>query len=58
MIAVLLGPFLPESSAKILAQIGCDVPAAPLARALGWGQLAAGTKVAKGELLFPRIETP
>jgi len=58
VIAVLLGPFLPESSAKILAQIGCDVPAAPLARALGWGQLAAGTKVAKGELLFPRIETP
>jgi len=58
VIAVLLGPFLPESSAKILAQIGCDVPAAPLARALAWGQLAAGTRVAKGEVLFPRIETP
>ena len=26
--------------------------------ALDWGQLAAGAKIAKGEVLFPRIETP
>jgi methionyl-tRNA synthetase len=56
VIAALLAPFLPESSAKILAQIGCDLPAEPLARALVWGQLVAGGKVAKGDVLFPRIE--
>src|SRR5215831_14870895 len=56
VIAVLLGPILPESSAKILAQIGCTAPVAPLERALVWGQLAAGAKVAKGDVLFPRIE--
>ena len=58
VIAVLLSPFMPETSAKILAQIGSAAPPAPLERALAWGQLAAGAKIAKGEVLFPRIETP
>ena len=55
VIAVLLAAFLPDTSEKILAQIGNSAPTAPLGRALAWGQLAAGARVAKGESLFPRI---
>ena len=57
VVGVLLAAFMPETSAKILTQIGSSAPTAPLARALDWGQLAAGARVAKGDALFPRIET-
>ncbi len=56
-IGVLLAAFMPETSAKILAQIGNTAATAPLARALVWGQLAAGSRVQKGDALFPRIES-
>ena len=55
-IGVLLAAFMPETSAKILAQIGNTAATSPLSRALVWGQLAAGSRVQKGEPLFPRIE--
>jgi methionyl-tRNA synthetase len=58
VIAVMLAAFLPETSAKILAQIGSSAPTAPLAKALVWGGLAPGSTTAKGEALFPRVETP
>jgi hypothetical protein len=33
-----------------------DVETRPLAVALAWGDLAAGTKVDRGEAVFPRLE--
>ncbi len=56
VIAVLLAAFLPETSAKILEQIGSTAPIAPLDRACAWGQLAPGTRTRKGPALFPRVE--
>jgi methionyl-tRNA synthetase len=57
VIAVLLAAFLPETSAKILAQIGNSAATQPLAVALRWGQLAPGARVCKGDALFPRVES-
>ena len=56
VIAVLLAAFMPDTSEKILAQIGSSAPTAPLRDSLAWGQLRAGARVAKGESLVPRIE--
>ena len=56
--AVLLTPFLVETPARIFAQLGLDTD--PTAQGLvagsKWGQYPAGTKVRKGEPLFPRID--
>jgi methionyl-tRNA synthetase len=57
VIAVLLAAFLPETSAKILAQVGNAAPTEPLSAALRWGQLARGASTRKGDALFPRIES-
>ncbi len=57
VIAVLLAPFMPETSAKILGALGAPDASAPLAERLRWGQLASGTQTRKTEALFPRIET-
>jgi methionyl-tRNA synthetase len=56
VIGVLLAAFLPNASAALLTQIGNSAPTAPLKSALAWGQLAPGSRVAKGNALFPRIE--
>ncbi len=56
VIAVLLAAFMPETSSKILEQIGSTVPIAPLGQALAWGQLPPGTRTRKGPALFPRVE--
>ncbi len=55
--AVLLGPFLPETAAKMLAML--DVPAdAALPADWQWGgALTDGHVTRKPEMLFPRIET-
>jgi methionyl-tRNA synthetase len=55
--AVLLRPFLPESSAKILAML--NVPAdAELTAEWTWGTaLADGHVTQQPQVLFPRIET-
>jgi methionyl-tRNA synthetase len=55
--AVLLRPFLPETSARLLALLG-QPDDASLREPLAWGSaLAAGLTVGKPEILFPRIET-
>lgn len=56
--AVLLMPFLVETPARIFNQLGLDAdPAAAGFEAAGkWGLYPAGTRVRKGEPLFPRIE--
>ncbi|WP_308619696.1 methionine--tRNA ligase [uncultured Eubacterium sp.] len=53
-IAVLLSPFMPETSEKIFAQMNCDIRDYD---SLGnFGALKAGEKVGKAEALFARID--
>lgn len=57
IVAVLISPFMPNTTPRILKQLGLDETAALcLADAQRWGGLSAGTKVASPEPLFPRIE--
>lgn len=56
VIGVLLAPFMPQTSAKILGALGAEAASAPLAEQLRWGRLTPGTQTRKTEALFPRIE--
>ena len=59
-VAVLLLPVMPGSAPKMLGQLGLDPDTghAGLLPRLSWGQLPVGTKLHKGENLFPRLEVP
>ncbi len=52
----LLTPFMPESMAKLAAQIGADESAMSWDNADKYGVLPAEVSVTKGENLFPRID--
>ncbi len=52
--AVLLTPFIPAATEKILAQIGAH--GADWDSANVWGALPANAAVTKGDVLFPRID--
>lgn len=54
--AILISPYTPMTSPKIFTQLGLAVPEQFLLADAVWGGLANGTKVAKGEPLYPRIE--
>jgi methionyl-tRNA synthetase len=54
--AELLSPFLPATGAAILERLGSGKRAPTLQAALVWGGLAPGTRVERGEPLFPRVE--
>lgn len=58
IIALLVFPFMPETSQKMWAQLGLEqsLEAQRLPQALVWGGLTAGAKVSRGPALFPRIE--
>ncbi len=49
-----LSPFMPEKTATGLAQLGLTIGSESLSQRVRWGVLEPGTKVAKGEPLFPR----
>lgn len=54
----LLLPIMPETSEKIWRQLGLEIAeekAKSLAEARIWGGLKPGTKIQKGETLFPKI---
>jgi methionyl-tRNA synthetase len=54
---VLLAPVLPESTAKIWAQLGMAEPLASVRLdRLAWGQLPAGQKIGEVAGVFPRID--
>ncbi len=57
--ALLLTPFLVETPGKIWAQLGLDGDPGALNPEIEavWGRFPAGTRVKKGDPLFPRIET-
>ena len=55
--AVLIGPFMPSTPARIFAQLGVtDENLKSWESLRTFGMLPAGTKVQKGEALFPRID--
>lgn len=56
IIAILIAPFVPVTAPKIYEQLGLGKPESFFMSDAIWGKLATGTKVQKGEPLFPRIE--
>ncbi len=58
-VAVLIGPFMPRTPARVFEQIGLTDGALKTWDALAkFGLLPAGAKVQKGDALFPRIDIP
>ncbi len=57
IIAVFLSPLLPEAALKMGEQLGMaeELKEATFEEAKAWGRLKPGTKVKKGEPLFPRV---
>ena len=56
IVAILIAPFVPVTAPKIYEQLGLGRPESFLLADAEWGKLATGTKVQKGDPLFPRIE--
>lgn len=56
IVAILIAAFIPCTSPKIYTQLGLNVPEEFLLADAVWGGIADGTKVQKGEPLYPRIE--
>ncbi len=56
IIAILIAPFVPVTAPKIYEQLGLGKPESFFMADAVWGKLATGTKVQKGDPLFPRIE--
>lgn len=56
IVAILIAPFVPVTAPKIYEQLGLGKLESFFMADAVWGKLATGTKVQKGEPLFPRIE--
>lgn len=56
IISVALSPFMPETACKIQEQLGLDPTGKIAIDDLSWGIAKPGTKINKGQPLFPRIE--
>jgi methionyl-tRNA synthetase len=58
VLAVLTYPVMPRAAERLWAQLGIDrpLPDQRLPAAVEWGGLQPGTRVSKGESLFPRLE--
>ena len=54
--AILLTPFMPDSAAEILRQIGACEACSTWERAAQYGSLPAGVTVVRGDNLFPRVD--
>ncbi len=58
ILSLVLYPFLPHTAQEMARQLGLTVDLAnPQPDELNWGFLRPGTKIARGQPLFPRIET-
>ena len=53
-ISALVEPFIPESSQKIVSQLGLKT--IPTLAKYKWGQLKTGTRIQKGDILFEKID--
>lgn len=59
IIAILVDPVIPTGAPKIWEQLGLSgFSAATLEDAKVWGQIPSGTKVVKGDPIYPRFEVP
>jgi methionyl-tRNA synthetase len=58
-IALMLWPFMPETAENILARLGVkhELGKEPLSELQTWGLLKPGTKISRGEPLFPRLNS-
>ena len=56
VVTVLVHPIMPDSTAKIFAQLGLGEIAKVDLNQLGWGQLAPGTRLGAITPVFPRAE--
>ncbi|MEM2874240.1 MAG: methionine--tRNA ligase [Candidatus Nanoarchaeia archaeon] len=54
IITALIAPFLPQTAKKIATQLGLED--IPKLKGLKWGQLKPNTQIAKGEILFEKID--
>lgn len=54
LVAIMVAPYIPDAAPKIYEQLGMGNKSLQLSDAV-WGGLADGTKVVKGEPLYPRI---
>ena len=58
ILSLVLYPFMPHTAQEMARQLGLTVDLAnPQPDELNWGFLPPGTKIARGQPLFPRIET-
>jgi methionyl-tRNA synthetase len=58
ILGLALYPFMPQIAQEMVRQLGLAVDLSnPSADELNWGYLRPGTRIAKGQPLFPRIET-
>ncbi|HKZ75759.1 MAG TPA: methionine--tRNA ligase [Actinomycetota bacterium] len=59
ILAVLLSPIMPGAAARLWEQLGMTEPlsAQRLPGDAAWGGLAAGTRTARGDALFPRLDS-
>ena len=58
ILSLALYPFMPQTTQEMVRQLGLTVDLSnPNADELNWGYLQPGTRIAKGNPLFPRIET-
>ena len=56
-VTILISPVMPNVAAKVWQQLGLDAATAGQDwEALAWGGFPAGTKIQRGEALFPRID--
>jgi methionyl-tRNA synthetase len=59
ILAILIGPIMPGAAQRLWEQLGIEQPleAQRLPSAAVWGGLPPGTKTAKGDALFPRLDS-
>ena len=60
-LAILLHPIMPISTEKLWGYIGAnstlgEIGKQRISEVAKWGQLQPGSKISKGEILFPRLE--
>jgi methionyl-tRNA synthetase len=58
VLAVLISPAMPSAAERLWASLGIPEPLSDhrLPDAAAWGRLAPGTRTARGQALFPRLE--
>jgi methionyl-tRNA synthetase len=59
-LAILLHPVMPLSTSKLWSYLGAESSLGPIssqkiADVAKWGQLEGGSKIIKGDILFPRL---